>query len=169
MKIGAHAVVRMSSIGDGCDIGDGAVIRHSVMGEGTVVFDNLNLNFAVTYPEVFLIHGPYNLSVFGKQSALFATILSDFRLDGKPIRIEIDNQFLPCSCPFIGSFIGHRTRVAGGSIIAPGRLIPNDLLIFPSTASTLTVIDTNLPTAVPLTIEKGKLEPIATQNYKIDM
>ncbi len=160
VRIGAHSVVRMSSIGDGCDIGDGAVIRHSVLGPKTVTFDDLNFNFAVTYPEAFLIHGPYNLSVFGRASSMFATILTDYRLDGKPIRVEIDGKLLPCPFPFVGSFIGHRTRVAGGSIIAPGRLIPNDLLIFPSAASTLTRIDPDLPKNVPLAIERGGLEPV---------
>ena len=157
VQIGANAVIRMSSIGDGCYIGDGSVVKHSVVGAGSVLFDDLTLGFAVCYPETFLIHGPYHLSVFGRASAMFATILDDFRLDGKPIRLEIDGKLVPHPFPFIGSFIGHRTRVAGGSIISPGRTIPNDLLIFPSPSGTLSRIPDGLPRGVPLFIHNGGL------------
>lgn len=160
VRVGAHALVRMSSVGDGCDVGDGAVVRHCVLGAGTVLFDNLDLNFVLTYPEVFLIHGPYNLSVFGRAAAMFATILTDFRLDGKPIRLEVDGQLREFPFPFVGSFVGHRTRVGGGSIIAPGRLIPNDLLVFPSPRSVLASVDPLAPRSVPLAIEDGRLKVI---------
>ncbi len=158
VQIGANAVIRMSSIGDGCHIGDGSVVKHSVVGQGSVLFDDLTLGFAVCYPETFLIHGPYHLSVFGRASAMFATILDDFRLDGKPIRLEMDGELAALPFPFIGSFFGHRTRVAGGSIISPGRSIPNDLLIFPSPGGVLSRIRTDLPPGVPLFIQDGGLQ-----------
>jgi carbonic anhydrase/acetyltransferase-like protein (isoleucine patch superfamily) len=164
VQIGAHSVIRMSSIGDGCNIGDGSVIKHSVVGAGSVLFDDLTLGFAVCYPETFLIHGPYHVSLFGRSSAMFATILDDFRLDRKPIRIEVNGKLIPHPFPFIGSFIGHRTRVAGGSIISPGRSIPNDLLIFPASTGVLTRIPENLPRGVPLFIHNGGLEPVANLN-----
>jgi carbonic anhydrase/acetyltransferase-like protein (isoleucine patch superfamily) len=163
VKIGANAVIRMSSIGDGCDIGDGSVVKHSIVGEGSVLFDDLTLGFAVCYPETFLIHGPYHLSVFGRASAMFATILHDFRLDGNPIRLEIDGHLLPFPFPFVGSFIGHRTRVAGGSVISPGRSIPNDLLIFPSPGEVLSRIPADVPRGVPLFIQNGELRELAYQ------
>jgi len=161
VRIGANAVIRMSNIGDGCDIGDGTVVKHSIVGEGSVIFDDLTLGFAVCYPETFLIHGPYHLSVFGRSSAMFATILGDFRLDGKPIRLEVDGELVPYPFIFVGSFIGHRTRVAGGCIIPPGRMIPNDLLIFPPAGSILTRIDEDLPRGVPLFIEEGGLQQMS--------
>ncbi|HEX8706722.1 MAG TPA: hypothetical protein VF723_00550 [Pyrinomonadaceae bacterium] len=159
VQIGANAVIRMSTIGDGCHIGDGSVVKHSVVGSGSVLFDDLTLGFAVCYPQTFLIHGPYHLSVFGRSSAMFATILDDFRLDGKPIRLLMDGRLVPFPFPFIGSFIGHRTRVAGGSIISPGRSIPNDLLIFPSPDGVLSRIRSNVPRGVPLFIHQGGLRP----------
>jgi hypothetical protein len=161
VQIGANAVVRMSNIGDGCNIGDGSVVKHSVVGAGSVLFDDLTLGFAVCYPETFLIHGPYHLSVFGRASAMFATILDDYRLDGKPIRLEMGGKLVAHPFPFLGSFIGHRTRVAGGSIISPGRSIPNDLLIFPSPSSVLSRIGEDLPRGVPLFIQNGGLEQFA--------
>jgi hypothetical protein len=57
----------------------------------------------------------------------------------------------------MGSFIGHRTRVAGGCILAPGRLIPNDLLILPPPASVLSRIPADAPAGVPLSIHEGTL------------
>lgn len=160
VKIGAHAVVRMSDIGDGCELGDCAVVKHCVVGSNSVLFNDLTLGFAVTYPETFLIHGPYHLSVFGRESAMFATILDDYRLDGRPIRLEVDGDLLPHPFPFVGSFVGHRTRVAGGSIISPGRILPNDLLIFPSNSHVLSRIDPGLPLHEPLFIEDGRLKPL---------
>jgi acetyltransferase-like isoleucine patch superfamily enzyme len=163
VTIGAYSVIRMSHIGDGCAIGDGSVIKHSVVGANSVIFDDLTLGFAVTYPETFLIHGPYHLSVFGRESAMFATILDDYRLDGKPIRLDVDGKLVPHPFPFVGSFIGHRTRVGGGSIISPGRILPNDLLVFPAAGSVLTYLDPNLPKNEPLFIEDGWLRPLAHQ------
>lgn len=160
VKIGAHAVVRMSYVGDGCELGDCAVVKHSVVGEGSVLFNDLTLGFGVCYPETFLIHGPYHLSVFGRQSAMFATILDDYRLDNRPIRLEVDGELRPHPFPFVGSFIGHRTRVAGGSIISPGRILPNDLMVFPPLNNVLTYIDDDLPTGEPLFIEEGRLKPL---------
>lgn len=160
-QIGANVVIRMSSIGDRCQIGDGSVVKHSVVGDGSVLYDDLTLGFAVCYPETFLIHGPYHLSVFGRSSAMFATILDDFRLDRKPIRLEIDGAYVPHPFPFIGSFIGHRTRVAGGAIISPGRSIPNDLLIFPSPGAVLTRVRHDLPHDVPLFIQDGELREMS--------
>jgi carbonic anhydrase/acetyltransferase-like protein (isoleucine patch superfamily) len=161
VQIGANAVVRMSRVGDGCHIGDGSVVKHSVLGAGSVLYDDLTLGFAVCYPETFLIHGPYHLSLFGRASAMFATILDDFRLDGKHIRLQINGKLVAHPFPFIGSFIGHRTRVAGGSIIAPGRSIPNDLLIFPSPNQVLTRIGDQLPSGVPLFIRNGELQVLS--------
>lgn len=158
VHIGANVVIRMSNIGDGCDIGDGSVVKHSVVGSGSVLFDDLTLGFSVCYPETFLIHGPYHLSVFGRSSAMFATILGDFRVDGKPIRLDVNGELVPYPFPFIGSFIGHRTRVAGGCIIAPGRIIPNDLLIFPPPNAVLTSIDPDVPQGVPVYIQEGRLQ-----------
>jgi acetyltransferase-like isoleucine patch superfamily enzyme len=163
VAIGANAVVRMSHVGDGCSIGDGVVVKHSVVGENSVLFSDVTLGFAVTYPETFLINGPYHLSVFGRESAMFATILDDYRLDGKPIRMEVNGTFLPHTFPFAGSFIGHRTRVAGGSIIAPGRILPNDLLIFPSSSNVLTRIESGLPRNEPLFIQEGGLKPATSR------
>ena len=157
VQIGAHAVVRMSSIGDDCQIGDGSVVKHSVIGNGSVLFDDLTVGFVVCYPETFLIHGPYHLSVFGRSSAMFATILDDFRIDGKPIQLMRDGALLPYPLPFMGCFVGHRTRVAGGSIISPGRSIPNDLLILPSPDAVLGRIPAGLPRGVPLFIQHGTL------------
>jgi NDP-sugar pyrophosphorylase family protein len=151
----------MSNIGDGCNIGDGSVVQHSVVGAGSVLFDDLTLGFAVCYPETFLIHGPYHLSVFGRASAMFATILDDYRLDGKPIRLEMGGKLVAHPFPFMGSFIGHRTRVAGGSIISPGRSIPNDVLVFPSPGSVLSRVGEDLPRGVPLFIQNGGLEQFA--------
>jgi carbonic anhydrase/acetyltransferase-like protein (isoleucine patch superfamily) len=168
VHIGANAVVRMSSIGDGCNIGDGSVVKHSVVGEGSVLFDDLTLGFAVCYPETFLIHGPYHLSLFGRSSAMFATILDDFRLDGQPIRVEIDGQLVAYPFAFIGSIIGHRTRVAGGSIISPGRILPNDILIFPSPGAVLTRIPRDVPRGVPLFVHDGTLKEASDPSLKIE-
>jgi acetyltransferase-like isoleucine patch superfamily enzyme len=164
VRIGANAVVRMSTIGDGCEIGDGSVVKHSVLGPGCVLFDDLTVGFAVCYENTFLIHGPYHLSLFGRSTAVFATILEDFRVDGLPIRLERYGRLVSYPFPFMGCFIGHRTRVAGGCILAPGRTIPNDLVILPSPDNVLARIPSGAPSATPLFIRYGTLEQ-ATQPH----
>jgi carbonic anhydrase/acetyltransferase-like protein (isoleucine patch superfamily) len=129
--VGAHAILRHSYVGAGSTVEDHACIIHSVLGRRTVVASGNHVNLCMTYDDVFLIHGPYQFSIFGRSSAVFAVINCDIRLDQKTIAIPTDVGMIDSKQPLLGIAYGHRSKVGGGNIIAAGRIVPNDKVIAP--------------------------------------
>jgi hypothetical protein len=125
VTVGAHAVVRLSCVGSGTTIDDQASVTYSVIGRESYIANKNHLAFCLTYDGVFLIHGPYQFSVFGRGSAVFATINCDVRMDNKTIRIGGPDGVIDSQQHFLGVAYGHGAKVAGGNIVAPGRLVPN--------------------------------------------
>ena len=78
-----------------------------------------------------MIHGPYQLSVFGEKSSCFAVINCDIRLDQKSIKIPTSKGMIDSRQPLLGIAYGHHSKVGGGNIIAAGRIVPNGSQIAP--------------------------------------
>lgn len=125
VTIGANCVVRMSSLGSGTTIEDNAVIAYSVLGKDNYVSAGNFINLCMTYENVFLIHGPYQFSIYGKDVAVMAVINCDIRLDNKEIVIPTDKGLVNSRQALLGIAYGHGAVVGGGNIIAPGRIVPN--------------------------------------------
>lgn len=142
-KIGAYAVVRFSVVGNGAFVDDHSSVKFSVIGDGAYIANNNVIFFSVAYPGAFLISGPYHFSCFGYDSAVMNSIPSDYRLDGKTISVMTSSGVRDTGLRFAGSIIGHRTKIAAGLIIAPGRAIPNDLTLYPDPAMVLNRVDTD--------------------------
>ncbi len=131
VTIGAHAVVRLSTIGNGTTIDDQASVTYSVLGKDNFIANKNHVAFSMSYDDVFLIHGPYQYSVFGEGSSVFATINCDVRMDQKTIRIRGPNGGLDSQQHLLGVAYGHRAKMAGGNIVAPGQVVPNDHVQLP--------------------------------------
>jgi len=125
VTIGAHAVIRLSTIGRGSTIDDQASVVYSVLGANNYIANKNHIAFCLTYDGVFLIHGPYQFSVFGRDSAVFATINCDVRMDRKTIRIETQHGKIDSRQHLLGIAYGHGAKVAGGNILGPGQIVPN--------------------------------------------
>lgn len=138
--IGAYAVVRFSVIGAGAYIDDHSAVKFSVIGDKAYIANNNVIFFSVVYPRAFLISGPYQFSCFGYDSAVMNSIPSDYRLDGKTISVMCSDGVKDTGLRFAGSIIGHRTRIAAGLIIAPGRMIPNDITLYPDPSAVITKV-----------------------------
>lgn len=131
VSIGAHCTIRLAHIGSGTTIQDNVSVVQSVIGENNVISHNNHISMSQTFNDVYLIHGPYQFSIFGKSSAVFALINCDIRLDNKNIKIPTDIGVIDSHQPLLGIAFGHRSKVGGGNIIAPGRIVPNDRHINP--------------------------------------
>ena len=131
VKIGANSIVRLSIVGANSSVSDNVSVINSVLGDKTFIANSNYINSCLTYKEVFLIHGPYQISVFGENSSCFAVINCDIRLDQKSIKIPTSQGILDSNQEFLGIAYGHRSKVGGGNIIAAGRIVPNDLHISP--------------------------------------
>jgi carbonic anhydrase/acetyltransferase-like protein (isoleucine patch superfamily) len=139
-KIGAYAVVRFSVIGEKVFVDDHAGIKFSVLGEGSYIANNNVIFFTTVYPGAFLISGPYHFSCFGRNSAIMNSIPSDYRLDGKTIKVMTSKGLMDTGLKFAGSIFGHNTRVAAGLIFAPGRAVPNNLTLYPDPGRVITSV-----------------------------
>ena len=102
---------------------DGAIAEWSVVGNRTWLMHGLTLYRTIVERDCFLIHGPYQFSTFHAESSAFATILMDYRPDGKPIRVLFPDGPRPYAGRFLGAIVGAGARLLGGSLIAPGRVI----------------------------------------------
>ena len=149
-RIGAHTSVRFSWIGKGARLHDGAKVEYSVVGERTWLMHDLVLYRSVAEAEVFLIHGPYQFSFFQSGSGAFATIMMDYRPDGKAIRAETSSGLLPYGGRLLGSVLCEGARTLGGSLLAPGRVVPKDVWLsaLPDQIHAVTAAD--LPPGLPL-------------------
>lgn len=131
VRIGANAVVRLSAVEENCYISDNVSVVLSVLGKGTHIGNSNYINSCLTYEEAFLIHGPYQLSVFGRNSACFAVINCDIRLDRGTIKIPTSKGLIDSMQPLLGIAYGHDSKTGGGNIIAAGRIVPNKTIINP--------------------------------------
>jgi hypothetical protein len=131
VTVGANSIVRHSYIGRATTINDNTSIVNSVLGRRNVIASGNHINLCMTYDDVFLIHGPYQFSIFGRSAAVFAVINCDIRLDRKTISIPTDAGLLDSRQPLLGIAYGHHSKVGGGNIIAAGRIVPNHRRIDP--------------------------------------
>lgn len=165
-KIGAYAVVRFSYVGENAFIDDHAGIKFSIVGNRSYIANNCVLFFSVVYPRAFLISGPYQFTLFGYDTAMMNAIPSDYRLDGEPIPVRTSRGLVSTGLRFVGSVIGHRTKIAAGIIIAPGRVIPNDLQILPDPARVIASVPDDLQPGSAYYLIGGRLEPAPRPNKK---
>ena len=131
VTVGANSIVRLSTLGSDCSISDNVSVINSILGDKTYIANSNYINSCLTFNEVFLIHGPYQVSVFGENATCFAVINCDIRLDQKNIKISTSQGVLDSNQEFLGIAYGHRSKIGGGNIIAAGRIVPNDLHITP--------------------------------------
>lgn len=124
--IGAHCVVRLSHIGSNTTLEDQSSVLYSVLGEDNYIANKNHVEFCMSYDHVFLIHGPYQFSIYGRESAAFATINCDTRMDQKTITIPSKDGFVDSRQHFLGIALGHGAKSAGGNVILPGRIVPNN-------------------------------------------
>jgi len=122
-RVGAHAVVRFSRLGRDVRLHDGAKVEWSVVGDRTWLMHDLVLYRCIVERDCFLIHGPYQFSAFQAGSAAFATILMDYRPDGRPIRVLIDGAVREYPGRFLGAVLKPGAKTLGGSLVAPGRMV----------------------------------------------
>ena len=125
VTVGAYSVVRASKIGSGTSLEEHTLVKYSVLGKNNYVSNGNQINGCMSYDDAFLIHGPYQFSIFGKAATAMAVINCDLRLDQKSIQIETSKGRLDSQQYLLGIAYGHGAKVGGGNIILPGRIVPN--------------------------------------------
>lgn len=123
-RVGAHCVVRFSRIGPRAQLFDGAKVEFSTVGSGSWLMHDLVLFRSHVESDVFLIHGPYQFSSFESRSAAFATIMMDYRPDGRPIKAPTRSGLASYRGRFLGAVLKEGAKALGGTLLPPGIVVP---------------------------------------------
>ncbi len=159
-RIGAYCVVRYSTVGERAQIFDGAKVELAVVGSRSWLMHDLVLYRSVAESDVFLIHGPYQFSYFRRGSGAFGTILADYRPDRRPIQVETPDGRVAYAGPFLGSVYGEGAKSLGGSVIAPGRVIPDGVWLGAEPSSVHLLSRRGLGTHAPLAPAQTRAERV---------
>lgn len=125
VRIGANAYIQFLHIGDNVDISEFSHIRFSSIGSNTQVITSARISLCLVYPRIFFIAQGLQFAVVEREAQLYFSIYSDYRLYGKPLKTLFRGKLVDSHMPFLGSVIGHRSKVAAGLVLAPGRVVPN--------------------------------------------
>jgi carbonic anhydrase/acetyltransferase-like protein (isoleucine patch superfamily) len=132
VRIGAGSVIRESIIGDNSYIGNNVTSEMAVIGEECNVRNGAVVQYSVLYPGTFTMSRLISLSLCGRNTFLGdGVVLSDLRLDKKPVTVIKDGKQIDTENTFIGSCLGHGVYLGAGCVVAPGRIIPNETRITP--------------------------------------
>ncbi|MCB9655938.1 MAG: hypothetical protein H6729_17565 [Deltaproteobacteria bacterium] len=128
-SIGAHAVVRHALIDRGAQVSEQSFVQRSVVGENALIHAQCRVLHSVVCADAFLSHSPFQFSFLGRGAAVFGTLPTDFRLDGRTVRTLIDDEVRDSGVDFLGLLVGHHAKVAAGVVSKPGRVIANGLVV----------------------------------------
>jgi NDP-sugar pyrophosphorylase family protein len=158
VDIGPQCVVRGSVLGDGVRVLEHSIVDGSVLGDGVLVNAQGLVKLSLVMPEAVL--NWMQAGVVGRRAYLGAfTRALDMRLEGD-VRVRHRGALLGTGLPFLGACVGHRAIVSGDSLIAPGRVIPNDCRIVSDEARQIRKVPEELPPDVLLVERGGVVEPL---------
>ena len=132
VTIGAGSVVRESSIADNATIENNVTLNFSVVGEGSYLADGSNVRYSVINPGTFFGFSTLSCQLLGNNCFIGDGVtMTDYRLDGKNITVLKNGSVIDTGNRILGSCVGHDSYLAAGSIVAPGRAIPNGTRLAP--------------------------------------
>ncbi|MBK8013674.1 MAG: hypothetical protein IPK13_20275 [Deltaproteobacteria bacterium] len=129
VTIGAQAVVRHAVIDRGAQVFEQSMVQRSVLGQNALVHTQCRVLHSVLCAESFLSHSPFQFSFLGRGAAVFGTLPTDFRLDGRTVKTIIEGEVRDSGLEFLGLLVGHEAKVAAGVVSGPGRVIPNGAVV----------------------------------------
>lgn len=161
----AHAHVHSSVLGRGVDVGDHAAIVGCALADQVQVLRGSYLALCAAMPGGTLSSSKVQLSLFGRDVFLtWSALLADAKLQGQ-VRVEHDGAFVPIGTSFLGGCLGHGVRLGAQVLVAPGRAVPNGVILlgppgqvaerFPSSAPGLYVVQDG--TVIPLGDQESEL------------
>jgi carbonic anhydrase/acetyltransferase-like protein (isoleucine patch superfamily) len=174
-RIHPSAVVEASILGRGVDIGPQCVVRGSILGDrvrvleqsvvdGSVLGDDVLVNpqglvkVTVAYPRA--VFNWIQAGVVG-EGAFLSTLCRplDMKMQGE-VRVRHRGRLVGTGLSFLGCCIGHRSFVSADSVIAPGRLIPNDHRIVSDDSRHIRDVPEGLPVDDLLVDRDGIVQPL---------
>ena len=138
VRIGANCYLEHATIGDDVQINEYCHLRMCAVGANTQIPQIARISATTVYPDVFFATRSVNFGVIGTRAQLYFSLYSDYRLDGGPHMTLFHGKVVDSGLPFLGVTVGHRAKVAGGIVTAPGRFVPNGVTILPPATNVFT-------------------------------
>jgi hypothetical protein len=129
--LGPQVICRYSILGEGVTISEQSVVHRSVIGRFAQMHMQCRLVHSVMLEQSFLSETPFQFSLLGRSSALFAITPTDWRFDGSSITTKVGGEVVDSGLPFLGLLAGHRVKMTC-LVTAPGRIVPNDSVVLPN-------------------------------------
>jgi hypothetical protein len=174
-RIHPSAVVEASILGRGVDIGPQCVVRGSILGDRVRVLEQSVVDGSVLGNDVLvnpqgLVKGTvaYPRAVFNwiqtgvvGEGAFLSTLCRplDMKVQGE-VRVRHRGRIVGTGLSFLGCCIGHRSFVSADSVLAPGRLIPNDHRIVSDDSRHIRDVPEGLPVDDLLVDRDGVVQPL---------
>ena len=120
-------------IGDDCEIRHGAYIRGGVIvGDGVVIGNSTELKVSLLFDEVEVPHYNYvGDSVMGWKSHLGAgAIISNYKLTGQPISVNIEGEKYENGLVKFGAIIGDKTQIGCNAVLNPGSMLGRNCILY---------------------------------------
>lgn len=160
VEIGPYCMVALSVIGDHVTIDPWGESLNSVIGSGTHLIHRPAFNAAVCYPgcRVSLVQA----SLFGRNASFGGEVRAyDLNLKG-PVTIEHRGKVVATGTSGLGACIGHEAQLWGRISLAPGRAIPNGVMIIEDPNVVLQRIPADVKPGVIHAIRQGVLVPVGS-------
>lgn len=122
-------------IGRDCRIRHNAYVRGNVIiGDGCVIGNSSEFKNALLFNGCQVPHFSYvGDSILGYKAHLGAGVkISNFKLDGSNVRVEIDGQVLDTGLRKFGALLGDRTDVGCNAVLNPGSIVGRGSVIYPN-------------------------------------
>jgi len=127
-------IIGPALIGRGCQIRQGAYVRgFCIIGDGSVVGHCTEVKASIFLPGAGAPHFNYvGDSILGGKTNLGAgSILSNLKLTGEEISIEIEGKSYPTGMRKLGAIIGDGAQIGCNAVLNPGTLLGRECLVYP--------------------------------------
>ena len=141
--IGANAVVRGSVLADNVRIEDLALVECSILDAGAVVQRQAMVKFSILRMKSS-VAGVMQLGVMDTSSSLKRGGCSWICILEKKTQVIVDGELQDAPIGLAGCFVGKNTQVGLGVRVAPGRMLPADLIVTADVSGVLQKIPADL-------------------------
>ncbi len=121
-------------IGKNCQIRSGAYIRENVIvGDGVTLGNSCEFKNCIIFDGCEVPHFNYvGDSILGHKAHLGAgVILSNVRLDRKPVTVQAEDEAISSGLKKFGAIIGDHAEIGCNSVLNPGSIIGRRSVVYP--------------------------------------
>jgi UDP-N-acetylglucosamine diphosphorylase / glucose-1-phosphate thymidylyltransferase / UDP-N-acetylgalactosamine diphosphorylase / glucosamine-1-phosphate N-acetyltransferase / galactosamine-1-phosphate N-acetyltransferase len=130
-------IVGPAIIGRNCQIRHNAYVRENVvLGDGCVIGNACEVKNALLFNGAAVPHFNYvGDSILGHKAHLGAgAVLSNLKLNGETVWIEMDGRCLDTGLRKFGALVGDRAEVGCNAVLNPGSILGPGALVYPNVA-----------------------------------